>query len=79
MLNIALFAPMPKASVTMATAANPESFFNFRNAYTKSRVRVAISGLLVEVMLIHNDLSDKEAANHREVFGRALPRIPILD
>ncbi len=35
MLNIALFAPIPKASVSTATTVNPGLFFNLRSANRK--------------------------------------------
>jgi hypothetical protein len=41
-LNIALFAPMPRASVTTATAVNPGVFQSIRNPYRKSCQRVFI-------------------------------------
>ena len=46
MLNIALFAPIPNASVSTATHANPLSFLSLRNAYRKFRATSPIPCLL---------------------------------
>ena len=45
-VKIAVFAPIPRPSVTMATAANPAFFVRTRSPYLKSRHKVCIRLLL---------------------------------
>ena len=76
-LNIALFAPMPRASVSTATAVNPGAWRSVRQAKRKSRRKIfePCESALVALRLDRLcDGADAKSRGSRRVLIRGCPR-----
>src|SRR5271156_711912 len=76
-VNIAVFAPMPNASVSTASAANPGDFRSIRKANLRSCPKVSTRNLLLLVTEVeHEEFQRLPSVNLRK--GSNLERTPRL-
>ncbi len=72
MLKTAVFAPMPSASVSTLTAANPGLFLRVRNPYRRSAPKVSIQ--FTRRSSRHSSFTCSTPPNSRNAVRRASSR-----